>query len=73
MNAFARGKASQKPDAQAIDQACAGDAGTAGCGSDQVGTGLLRCLRAYKKSHKDFKFSDGCKAAMKKARRDRKG
>lgn len=58
------------PDAQAINAACANDAATASCGSEKVGTGLLRCLHAYKRSHADFKFSDACKEAVLKARRD---
>lgn len=72
-NAFADGKASQNPDALAIDSACSADGQTAGCGSEQVGTGLLKCIHAYKKAHKkDFKISDSCKAAMQKAHADRK-
>jgi hypothetical protein len=63
---------SKKPDAQAIDAACTQDAATAGCGTEKVGTGLLKCMHAYKKEHKDFKFSEGCKSAMVKAREDRK-
>lgn len=73
LSAFAEGKASQNPDALAIDQACTAEAQTAGCGSEQVGTGLLKCIGAYKKANKkNFKISDGCKAAMQKARADRK-
>jgi hypothetical protein len=59
-------------DAQAIDSACTADAATAGCGSEKVGTGLLKCMHAYKKAHADFKFSDGCKDAMKKMHHDKK-
>jgi cytochrome c2 len=70
--AFAEGKAATGTDAVAIDQACTAEAQTAGCGAEQVGTGLLKCLGAYKKAHHDFKFSDGCKAAIQKARQDRK-
>jgi hypothetical protein len=71
--AFAQGKPAQGKDAQAIDTACASDAGTASCGSEQVGTGLLKCLWAYKKAHKkEFNFSPGCKAAMKQASQDHK-
>jgi hypothetical protein len=70
--AFAEGKVATGADAQAIDSACSADAATAGCGSEQVGTGLLKCLHAYKKAHKDFKFSDSCREATKKARTDRK-
>jgi hypothetical protein len=61
-----------KADAQAVDSACTADAQTAGCGSEKVGTGLLKCLHAYKKAHHDFKFSDSCKASMKKMHQDRK-
>jgi hypothetical protein len=66
-------KASQNPDALAIDAACTAEAQTAGCGDEKVGTGLLKCVGAYRKAHKkDFKVSDGCKAALQKARADRK-
>lgn len=44
---------------------------TAGCGSEVVGKGLLRCLWAYKKANKSFKFSDACKAAMKQRKEDK--
>jgi hypothetical protein len=59
-------------DAQAVDQACTAEAQTASCGSEKVGTGLLKCLHAYRKEHKDFKPSEGCKTAMKKLHEDRK-
>ncbi|MGZ3703582.1 MAG: hypothetical protein ACXWSD_17625, partial [Bdellovibrionota bacterium] len=53
--------------------ACTAEAQTAGCGSEQVGTGLLKCIHAYKKAHKkDFKLSDGCKAALQKEHADMK-
>ena len=52
------------PDAQAIDAACTQDAATASCGTEKVGTGLLKCLHAYKKAHSDFKISAPCSAAM---------
>jgi hypothetical protein len=57
--------------AQAIDTACSADATTAGCSGEKVGNGLLKCMWGYKKAHHDFKFSDGCKAAMKKGHQDR--
>lgn len=69
-SAFA--KENTSADAAAVNGACAQDAATAGCGSEKVGTGLLKCLHAYKKSNKDFKFSDSCKAAMKTMHQDRK-
>jgi hypothetical protein len=68
-----KGKVSQNPDALAIDKACAAEAQTAGCGAEKVGTGMLRCLHTYRKEHrKDFKVSEGCKAALQKARASRK-
>ena len=71
--AFAEGHEAKGADAQAIDSACATDAATASCGTEKVGTGLLKCLHAYKKANESFKFSDGCKAAMKKMHQDHKG
>jgi hypothetical protein len=38
-----------------------------------VGTGLLKCLHAYKKAHADWKPSPDCHAAMKKAHEDHAG
>ena len=67
-----QGKESKRPDAQAVDSACTQEAATAGCGNEKVGTGLLKCLHAYKKANASFKFSDSCKAAMKTFRVDRK-
>lgn len=64
---------SKSADAQAVNEACSTDATTASCGTEKVGTGLLKCLHAYKKANKDFKFSDSCKTAMKKIHADRKG
>lgn len=61
-----------KEDAAQVNSACSADAQTAGCGSETVGKGLLKCLRNYKKEHKDFKVSDSCKASMKQLHADRK-
>ena len=59
--------------AQAVNDACTEDAKLAGCEGQKVGTGLLKCLGAYKKAHKqEFKLSDGCKGAIKSAREERK-
>lgn len=66
---------SKRAEAQAVDQACAQDAQTAGCGNAQVGTGLIKCIHAYKKEHKDFKVSEGCRDSFKKlkeAKRERR-
>ncbi len=60
-----------KEDAQAINSACKADAATAGCGDEVVGKGLLKCLHNYKKAHKDYKFSEGCREAMKQLKEDR--
>lgn len=64
--------ATMKADAQNIDTACATDAATASCGTEKVGTGLLKCLHAYKKANKSYKFSDSCKAAMQQMHADHK-
>lgn len=60
-----------KADAEAINAACKSDAATAGCGNEVVGKGLLKCMHAYKQAHKDYKFSEGCREAMKKMKEDR--
>lgn len=61
-----------KADRDAVNAACASESATAGCGSDKVGTGLLKCIFAYKKANrKAFKISDGCKEAMKKLHTDK--
>jgi cytochrome c2 len=64
--------ATMTADNEAINTACSTDSSTAGCGDQKVGTGLLKCLHAYKKSHNDFKFSDACKDAMKQRHHDKK-
>jgi hypothetical protein len=69
---FAQAKENKSADAQAVDTACTQEATTASCGNEKVGTGLLKCIHAYKKANKDFKISDGCKAAMKTLRADKK-
>lgn len=67
-----KGGEAKGADAQAVNAACSTDAATAGCGAEKVGTGLLKCLHGYKKAHHDFKFSDGCKTAMKTLHHDKK-
>ena len=61
----------KQSDKAAIDAACSADAQTAGCGGETVGKGLLKCLAAHKKSNKDFKVSDACRAAIKQGHEDR--
>lgn len=60
-----------KQDAQVINAACEPEATAAGCGGEVVGKGLLRCMGSYKKTHKEFKFSEGCRGAMKRLKEDK--
>lgn len=55
-----------------INQACSADAATAGCSGKEVGTGLMKCLHAYKKANKSFELSEGCKSATQAAKNERK-
>ena len=57
-------RADKAADKLQVDSACKSDASTAGCGNEQVGTGLMKCIHAYKKAHADFKVSDSCHSAM---------
>ena len=57
-------KADIETDKQAIDTTCAQEAKTANCGTKKVGTGLLKCIRAYKKTNKSFQYSAACKTAI---------
>jgi hypothetical protein len=59
-------------DRQNVESACATDAATAGCGTEKVGKGLLKCLHAYKKATKAFQFAPACKSAMAQLRSDKK-
>ncbi|GAB6141743.1 hypothetical protein JCM14076_24720 [Methylosoma difficile] len=61
-----------KSDRQNIGTACRQDAQTANCGTEQVGTGLLKCLHEYKQSNRAFKFSDDCEAARLALKTDKK-
>ncbi len=58
--------------ADAVNAACAQDATTASCGDQKVGTGLLKCIHAYKKANKDFKVSESCKTTIKKLHDEKK-
>jgi hypothetical protein len=69
---FAGPDAAIQADNQAIDAACTSDAQTAGCGTEQVGKGLLKCLHAYKKANPSYKFSASCKSAMMQRHADKK-
>ncbi len=62
-----------KADRQAINSACSGDGQTAGCAGKEFGTGLLKCIWAYKRANrKTFKVSQQCRAATQKWRADRR-
>jgi hypothetical protein len=62
--------AQMQTDKQSVDQACTAEAAAANCGQDQVGTGLLKCIRAYKKANPGFKLSPNCAAAIKQLHTD---
>jgi len=65
--------ATMSADNQAIASACSAEAQAAGCGSEVVGKGLLKCIGAYKKAQgKAFKISSGCRAAMHQRHADKK-
>ena len=51
---------------EASNVACAQDSKTANCGSQKVGTGLLKCIGEYKKANKNFSVSTACQEATKK-------
>lgn len=65
-------KAAVTADKAAVKSACAEEAKLAGCGDETVGTGLLKCFKAYKQQHKDFKPSEACKDSVKKVKEDHK-
>ena len=69
--ANAEPKGMLKEDAQVINAACEPEATAAGCGGEVVGKGLLKCLQSYKRAHKDFKFSAGCRGALKRLKEDK--
>lgn len=63
-----------KADNTSIDAACGKqmDVTTPVCANEVVGKGLLKCLHSYKRVHKEYKFSEGCKAAMIQRHEDKK-
>jgi hypothetical protein len=63
--------ARMQADKQSVDQACTAEAAAANCGQDQVGTGLLTCIHAYKKTNPSFKLSPNCATAIKQLHTDR--
>ncbi len=70
--AFAGPTPAVKADKLAADNACKAEGAAAGCGAEQVGTGLLKCIHAYHQAHKaTFKVSAGCHAAIKQLKADK--
>jgi len=69
---IAAAQADIKTDRQSVDTACAQEATTANCGTKQVGTGLLKCLNAYKKANSTFQYSAACNAAIEALHTDKK-
>lgn len=61
-----------------IKAACSAEIAATGCADKDLGKGLLKCMHAYKKEHKEFKFSEGCKdvkkelKSMRQARKEAK-
>ena len=61
-----------KSDRETMNNTCAEESKVAGCDGEKVGTGLLKCIHAYRKGHKkEFKVSESCKMAMQKFRSDK--
>lgn len=60
-----------KEDAAKINSACEADAKATGCSGMVVGKGLLKCMHKYKQENKSYKFSEGCREAMKQLKSDR--
>jgi len=54
-----------------VNNSCSEDAAKAGCTGKEFGKGLMKCLHAYKKEHKDFKISDSCKSSTKEVKAER--
>ncbi len=72
-SAFAAPDATMAADRTNVDNACTTEAQTAGCGAEKVGTGLMKCIHAYKKANKKtFQISPGCKTAMQQIHADKK-
>lgn len=57
-------------DKQVVETACAQDTKTADCLNKKVGSGLMRCLRAYKTANPSYKLSNECKRALVNLRLD---
>jgi hypothetical protein len=60
-----------KADANYVDTACTQEAQITGCSDKSADKGLLKCMSHYRKSHKSFKLSPACKAAVQKFHSDK--
>ena len=58
----AKMKAEHSDMKEKVKAACATEIQATGCSQD-LGKGLMKCIREYKKSHKEFTISETCKAA----------
>lgn len=70
VSSFAKGEQRAAKDAE-IKKACAAEIAASGCGDKDLGKGLLKCLHAYKKEHKDMVISESCKNGRKELREAR--
>jgi hypothetical protein len=65
-------KKEMKENRAAVTEACKEDAVTAGCTGKEMGKGLMKCLHAYHKAHKEYKMTATCESATKKMHDARK-
>lgn len=59
-----------KAQMEQVKTACAPDVAAAGCSGEA--REVMKCMREYKKNNKEFKFSEGCREAMKDGHEMRK-
>lgn len=64
VSSFAKSEKRAEKDAE-IKKACAAEIAASGCGDKELGKGLLKCMHAYRKEHKDMVISDSCKELRK--------
>lgn len=69
--AFAQPTQQIKAYANYVDTACTQEAQITGCSDKSADKGLLKCMSHYRKSHKSFKLSPACKAAVQKFHSDK--
>ena len=60
-------KAARQAESDKVKTACSEEIVKTGC-KEELGKGLLKCIHEYRKSNKDFKVSDSCKASVKDTR-----